>query len=176
MKISNLNSMNFGKVYALYGTKQQVTSTCRQICNDIASKNPSIEILNATNIYQNNRGNGVLTKAAHEGKSVCFVITGKEDCDKLRFMQHGWGSVNGVSHHIDKGIDLDKISKKEISEIKNSALDVDETDGNSVLTCGEGVFSNAYGDLLAGGMNESDAYMQARAIEEETLEYCPRHE
>lgn len=176
MKISNLNSMNFGKVYALYGTKQQVTSTCRQICNDIAYKNPSIEILNATDVYQNNRGNGILTKAAHEGKSVCFVVTGKEDCDKLRYMQHGWGSINGVSQHIDKGIDLDKISKKDISEIKNSALDIDEMQGDSMPYRGEGVFSTVYADLLESGMNESDAYMRARAEEEELLEYCPRHE
>ena len=174
MKITNFNSTNFGKVYALYGTKKQVIDTCRTVCKDLEHKNSSLDILDATHIYQVNRGNGVLTKAAHEGKEVYFLVTGKEDCDKLRFMQFGWGSINGVSHHINKGVDLDKVEEKDLEEIKNSALDLDETP--KMLNCGEGVFSNVYNNLLEGGMNESDAYMRAMFTEEEALEYCPRHD
>ena len=45
-----------------------------------------------------------------------------------------------------------------------------------VQNYGEGVFNVAYADMLELGMNESDAYMQARMIEEEILEFPIRHE
>ena len=172
MKVSPIS---FGKVYALYGSKQQVMNTCRGICDDLANKNPSITIHNATEIYKNNRGNGILTQAAHEGKDVCFIITGKEDCKKASFMYPGWGSLNGISQHIYKGFDLNKINECDIKEIKESALDITESK-SCQMPCGEGVFNTAYNEMIESGMNPDDAYMKAIAIEDEILEYPIRHE
>lgn len=127
MKLQNTNSVNFGKVYALYGTKQQISNNLNRICSDLGRKNPDIEILNATDIYKTNNGSGILTKAASEGKDVFFIVAGKGDCDNLKFKSHGWGSINGVSQHINKGFNLDKIKEKDIEEIKKSALNLDKT-------------------------------------------------
>ena len=171
----NISPISFGKVYALYGSKQQVMNTCKGICNDLADKNPSITIHNATEIYKNNRGRGILTQAAHDGKDVCFVVTGKEDCEKISFMDYGWSTINGISQHIHKGFDLDKISKWDIKEIKESALDITKNK-SSKMPCGEGVFNTAYNEMVESGMNPDDAYMQALSIEDEMLEYPIRHD
>lgn len=117
----NINPVSFGKVYAIYGTKNQIIDTYNGIYDSLDEKKSTISFINATEIYQKNRGNGILTKAAHDGKEVGFIVTGKEDNDKINFMRFGWTSINGVSHHIYKAFDLDKIEGKDIRGIKISA-------------------------------------------------------
>lgn len=171
----NISPISFGKVYALYGSKKQIADTCCGIRHDLAHKNSSITILDATDIYQNNRGRGILTQAAHNGKDVCFVVTGKEDCKKISFMDYGWSTINGISQHIYKGFDLDKINECDIKEIKESALDITENK-SSKMPCGEGVFNTTYNEMVESGMNPDDAYMQALLIEDKMLEYPIRHD
>ena len=116
----NVNPISFGKVYALYGTNKQILDTYNGICNDL-DKNSSIRYIDATQIYQKNNGKGLLTKVAHNGKDVAFVVTGKSDNEKIRFMEFGWTSINGISQHICKAFNVDKIRKKDVQEIKDSA-------------------------------------------------------
>ena len=64
---------------------------------------------------------GLCARAAKQGDEICFIITGKEDMDKVKYMQYGWGSTHGVSKHITDFIKLDDIKKaasKIISTIK----------------------------------------------------------
>lgn len=172
----NISPISFGKVYALYGSKKQIADTCSGIRHDLAHKNSSITILDATDIYQNNRGGGILTQAAHDGKDICFVVTGKEDCEKVSFMDYGWSTINGVSRHIYKGFDLDKISERDIKEIKKSALDSNEDEFCTMMPGGEGVFGVTYNGMIQSGVNPDDAYMKAMAIEDKILGYPIRHE
>lgn len=62
----------------------------------------------------------------------------------------------------------------------NISKTIDETcnianNNPALMGCCEGVFNTVYNDLVAGGMNESDAYMQALLAEEELLEICPHN-
>ena len=44
-----------------------------------------------------------------EGKEIAFVVAGKEDVEKVSFFAPGWGSINGISKHIDRFINLDNV-------------------------------------------------------------------
>ena len=105
MKISNINSSaSFGRVYAVAGQKQKITKL-----KEILEKSDGNSlVLDATDIYVRNQGNGLCTKSAKRGKKIAFVITGK-DIDRACFMESGWGSVNGISRHIYKFIDLNNV-------------------------------------------------------------------
>ena len=106
MRISNIsNNVNFGRVYAVAGTKEQVEEL-KAIVNN--SKGEGF-FLNATHIYKDKKGDGECTKAAKEGKEIAFVVAGKEDVDKVSYFAPGWGSVNGISHHIDRFIELQNV-------------------------------------------------------------------
>ena len=51
-----------------------------------------------------------------------------------------------------------------------------KTNDSPMINPGEGIFTTAYNDMLALGLNESDAYMQALLQEEELLEFNPHHD
>ena len=62
----------------------------------------------------------------------------------------------------------------------NIVKTIDETvsiakNNPALMGCCEGIFNTVYNDLVEGGMNEADAYMQALLAEEELLEMCPHH-
>ena len=109
MRIGNIsNNVNFGRVYAVAGTKEQLAEL-RQIVQKSAG---SGAFFNATDLYKNRQGDGLCTEAANNGKEVAFVVAGKEDYDKVYFMRSGWTSLNGISHHIDRFIDLENVKKQ----------------------------------------------------------------
>lgn len=109
MRIGNIsNNVNFGRVYAVAGTKDQVDQV-RQIVKKTRGFGM---VLDATDLYIKNTGDGLCTQAAKEGKEVAFVVAGKEDYNNVNFMRHGWSSLNGISHHIDRFIELDDVKKQ----------------------------------------------------------------
>lgn len=108
MRISNIsNNINFGRVYAVAGTKEQVDEL-KSIVNN--SKGEGF-FLSATHLYKDRKGDGegACTKAAKDGKEIAFVVAGKEDVEKVSFFAHGWGSINGISQHIDRFIELNNV-------------------------------------------------------------------
>ena len=106
MRISNIsNNINFGRVYAVAGTKEQVDEL-KSIVNN--SKGEGF-FLSATHLYKDRNGEGACTNAAREGKEIAFVVAGKEDVEKVSFFAPGWGSINGISKHIDRFIELNNV-------------------------------------------------------------------
>ncbi len=106
MRVGNIsNNINFGRVYAVAGTKEQVEEL-KAIVNN--SKGEGF-FISATNLYKDRKGEGECTKAAKEGKEVAFVVAGKEDVEKVSFFAPGWGSINGISQHIDRFIELNNV-------------------------------------------------------------------
>ena len=109
MRINNIsNNINFGRVYAAAGSKEQIN----QLKKIIGSSKGEGLFLDATSLYKEKAGDGLCTNAAKEGKEVAFVVAGKKDVNKVLFMEHGWTSINGVSHHIDRFIELDDVKKQ----------------------------------------------------------------
>ena len=116
MRISNIsNNVNFGRVYAVAGTKEQVEEL-KAIVNN--SKGEGF-FLNATHIYKDRKGEGQCTNAVKEGKEIAFVVAGKEDVEKVSFFAPGWGSINGISNHIDRFIELNNV-KAQAKAIKKA--------------------------------------------------------
>ena len=116
MRISNISSnINFGRVYAVAGTKEQVEEL-KAIVNN--SKGEGF-FLNATHIYKDRKGDGLCTNAVKEGKEIAFVVAGKEDVEKVSFFAPGWGSINGISNHIDRFIELNNV-KAQAKAIKKA--------------------------------------------------------
>ena len=55
-------------------------------------------------------------------------------------MYPGWGSLNGISQHICKGFDLNKINECDIKEIKKSALDMVENESCQMPSVSSALF------------------------------------
>lgn len=109
MKIGNIsNNVNFGRVYALAGTKEQINEV-KQIVRKTRGFGHFFEV---TDMYKKNTGDGLCTQAAKSGKEVVFVVAGQEDYNKVNFMSPGWTSLNGISQHIDRFIELDNVKKQ----------------------------------------------------------------
>ena len=109
MKIGNISSnANFGRIYAVAGTKEQVAEV-----EQIVKKTRGYGMFfDATDLYRRNTGDGLCTQAAKSGKEVAFVVAGKEDYNNVNFMRPGWSSLNGISQHIDRFIELDNVKKQ----------------------------------------------------------------
>lgn len=97
MKIGNISNVSFKAVHAISGSKDQIVNLYNGLLEEM--KQEKALIMPATDIYKNSSTNGECSKAAKEGKEVAFLITGKNVKDAL-FMNPGWGSLNGISHHI----------------------------------------------------------------------------
>ena len=109
MKVDNIsNKISFGRVYACAGTKEQIN----QLKTVVERAKGSGIFFDATDIYVNRVGSGLCTDAAHNGKEIAFVIAGKKDVDNVMFMRQGWGSINGISKHIDRFIELVDVKKQ----------------------------------------------------------------
>ncbi|MBO5948076.1 hypothetical protein J6Q66_04495 [bacterium] len=109
MKIGNIsNNINFGRVYALAGTKEQLNQA-KQIVEE--TKGYGL-FFDATDLYKKSPAYGLCTDAVQRGQDVAFVVAGKEDCNNVNFMRHGWSSLNGISHHIDRFIELYDVKKQ----------------------------------------------------------------
>ncbi len=109
MRISNIsNYINFGRVYAVAGTREQVEEL-KAIVN--RSRGDGF-FLSATHIYKDRKSDGLCTEAAKQGNEIAFVVAGKEDVEKVSFMHPGWSSVNGISNHIDRFIQLSNVKEQ----------------------------------------------------------------
>lgn len=109
MRVNNIsNHTSFGRVYACAGTKEQMN----ELQNIVNKSKGNGMFISATDLYVNRAGNGLCTQAAHQGKEIAFVVAGKEDTNKVSFMEFGWSSVNGISRHIDRFIELTDVKKQ----------------------------------------------------------------
>ena len=119
MKINNINNVNFKSVYGLYGTAKHISKIYTEILK--TNQNHNILFLSATDEYVSSKNqDSILSKEAKNGKEVAFFITGEKDSAKARFMESGYGSINGISQHLDKVFDADNILEDEKEEIINS--------------------------------------------------------
>ena len=109
MRIGNItNNVNFGRVYAVAGTKEQVDEV-KQIVRKTRGFG---HFFNVTDLYKKSSTNGLCSEAVQNGKEVAFVVAGQEDYNKVNFMSPGWTSLNGISQHIDRFIELDNVKKQ----------------------------------------------------------------
>lgn len=109
MRVNNIsNNLSFGRVYACAGTKEQMN----QLKNIVQKSKGNGIFIEATDLYINRVGNGLCTQAAQNGKEIAFVIAGKKDVDNVSFMNQGWGSINGISQHINRFIELTDVKKQ----------------------------------------------------------------
>ena len=92
----------YDSVYAVAGTSEQLD----KLEEVISKTRGKAIILDATDLYTEGKTNGLCAKAAAEGKEISFVITGKEACNNISFMQFGWSSIHGISRRIQRFIDL----------------------------------------------------------------------
>lgn len=116
MKInSNYNSFNFGRVYAVAGPKKKMQEFLSKI-----EQEKNIITRNATDLYTKSDTDGLCSISAKRGNDIYFVITGKKDCDKARFMAPGWSSINGISKQLTDFIFLAN-TKEDAKKIIKSA-------------------------------------------------------
>ena len=114
MKINSFsNNANFGKVFAVAGSKEKI----KELKNALTKQGKKMVVMPATDLYVGRCEDGLCTKAANSGKEVAFFVTGK-DIEKVRFMESGWGSRNGVSHNISDFIDLNNVTDDTKTMIK----------------------------------------------------------
>ena len=118
MRINSIkNSLNFGRVYAIAGTNKNMQELLKEL---EPAGNKLIKIY-ATDLYQGRIEDGECTRAAKSGKEIYFVVAGKEDIENIRFMESGWGSVNGISNHITDFIMLRNNTKQIAKKIIKSS-------------------------------------------------------
>lgn len=117
MKIGNLSNINFKSVYAVSGSKEQIVNLHNNLLSELNEEKALL--LLATDIYEGSKGNGFCSKSVRDGKEVSFFVTGKNIKDVL-FMHHGWGSLNGISQHIDNCYEI-KDDKKAADYFKTVA-------------------------------------------------------
>ena len=122
MKLSNLNSTNFGKVYALYGSKNQMKKVNHVISRHASNESAPIKIYDATDMYQFSSGDGLLARCAREGKQISFVITGEKDCGKIKSQNPDRDEIVSVAQFMAGFLNVDKMNLKDIEEIRLSAL------------------------------------------------------
>lgn len=117
MKVNSINnSPNFGRVFAVAGSKEDM----QKLDRELKTKQDKMISMPVTDLYVNRTGEGLCTQAAKSGNEVCFIITGKEDMDNVKFMKRGWGSANGISHHITDFIKFD--NAKEAAKVIMSTM------------------------------------------------------
>ena len=66
----------------------------------------------ATDLYKGSSTRGLCNQAVRDGKEVAFFVTGKENNDKLSFMQQGWTSINAISRRLQRFMDLKNIPEQ----------------------------------------------------------------
>lgn len=109
MRVNSINSnVSFGKVFALAGTFKQIERVGKKI-----KEYPGdvVMLKDATELYKGSNTDGFCSKAVRQGKELAFVITGKKDTDKVRFMEQGWGSMNGISHRLEAFLNITNVDK-----------------------------------------------------------------
>ena len=72
--ISINNSVNFGKVFAVAGTKNKI----KQLKDTLTEQGRKLVVMPATDLYAGKYGSGLCANAANSGKEVAFFVTGKD--------------------------------------------------------------------------------------------------
>lgn len=121
MRINSINNLSFGKVYAVIGTKKQLENLEKSTSS--FQEKEKLSVMRATELYENSPvAGGLCSKAVKEGKEVDFYVTGKNVHD-VRFMEFGWGSINGVSRHIDSAYTIQ--DDKKAADYFNKKIQLD---------------------------------------------------
>lgn len=109
------NNISFTGVIGVYGKP----ATLNKISNAL-KKAQGTEYHEATSLYKNNYGQGLLTTACRHGNDVALIVAGKEDIRKVNFMEQGWTSLNGISHHIKEVVNMENYDLPSfLTQIKN---------------------------------------------------------
>lgn len=117
MRVNSINnSLNFGRVFAVTASKENM----QKLGQELETKHNKMISMPVTDLYIRGTGEGLCTQAAKSGNEVCFIITGKKDMDNVKYMKRGWGSANGISHHITDFIKFD--NAKEAAKVIMSTM------------------------------------------------------
>lgn len=121
MRINGIGNVSFGKVYAVIGTNKQLENLKKSTSN--FQEKDRLSVMRATELYKNNPiVGGFCTESVSEGKEIDFYVTGKNVHD-VRFMEFGWGSINGVSRHISSAYTIK--DDKEAADYFNKRIQLD---------------------------------------------------
>ena len=119
MKIGDINNtLNFGKVYGVYGSMKQITN----LYDEIVSRKQSLGNLlfvPANDVYVSSKDEDDLTAAAQTGDNVVFIITGDE-YQKINNRKRGWKTKEDIKKQVQEIIDLNSITDKQIQGIIKS--------------------------------------------------------
>lgn len=107
MKINSIPSVRFSSIYAI-SAKPDIMKKISKKCDAYSSN--YLQFKPATGIYKNDNKDGFCHSAVRQGREVAFLVVGKEDCSKVRFMDSGYTTLNGISQHLDGGYRIDNIS------------------------------------------------------------------
>lgn len=117
MKINSIPTIRFSSIYAI-SAKRDVMEGISKKCDNCPSD--SLKFMSATDLYKNNSdGDGFCRRAVKGGDEVAFLVVGEEDCGRVRFMDSGYGTLNGISQHLEEGYEVDDIEsgKKLIDDL-----------------------------------------------------------
>ena len=113
MKINSIPTVRFSSIYAI-SAKPNVMERISKKCDNYSPDR--LIFMSATGIYKNSDGDGFCHNAVNnENNEVAFLVVGKEDCDKVTYMESGYGSskLNGISQHLEEGFKVDNIEDGE---------------------------------------------------------------
>ena len=129
MNIGKVSSLSFSRVIAAAGSKDDINSLKEWLDNAGFKEGREYCMDDATLLYKENHTGGLCDQAVNQkGQDVVFITTGK-NVDDVKFMQHGWGSLNGISKHISDFADLATVSVNSI--VKKVRLDFKNKDKNN---------------------------------------------
>ncbi len=98
----NTNNVSFKGVFGIYGKPETIKSVGQKL-NSVKNT----YMTQATDLYKNRAGEGILTQVSKQGKDVAIIVTGKEDIQKVSTMERGWSSINSLSNHLKEIVNVD---------------------------------------------------------------------
>lgn len=110
MKINSIPTIRFSSIYAI-SAKRDVMEGISEKCDTYPSDR--LKFMSATDLYKYGDGDGFCRRAVKGGDEVAFLVVGKEDCDNVSFMCHGYETMNGISQHLKEGFKVDNIEDGE---------------------------------------------------------------
>ena len=125
MNIGKVSSLSFSRVIAAAGSKDDINSLKEGLDNAGFKEGREYCMDDATLLYKENHTGGLCDQAVNQkGQDVVFITTGK-NVDDVKFMQHVWGSLNGISKHISDFVNMAAVSLNSIigmvrADLKNN--------------------------------------------------------
>lgn len=78
MRLGGISSVNFGRMAALSGTKEDVEAFSKKLSESGLRRNKDYMLEMATDLYESGESSGFCSSAVKEGKEVAFLFTGKD--------------------------------------------------------------------------------------------------